>query len=75
VSYLQQGLLYNLAELFDLLLAATDVAVRDVGLLLDLHKRDRRVNLGRQRQLDLVLGPVDTIEADGGPLETEKCVI
>ena len=55
----QQRQLDHLAQLFELLLLAADVGVRAVGLLFDLHHGDRRVDLGRQRNLDLVLLPLD----------------
>ncbi len=51
----QHGQLHHLAHALDLLLAAADVGVGDVRLLLHRHHRDARVDLGRQRDLDLVL--------------------
>ena len=54
-----------LSELLDLLFASTDVAVRHVRLLLDLHHRHGRVDLGRERDVDLVFVAVD---ADAHPL-------
>lgn len=54
-TYVQQGSFNDFAELFDLLFAAADVAVRHVGLLLDLHHRDGGVDLGREGDVDLVL--------------------
>ena len=45
-----------------LLLAAADVGVGHVRLLLHSHHGDRRVDLGRQRDLDLVLVAVNPAE-------------
>ena len=46
---MQSGIFWHL------LLAAANVGVGDVGLLLHSHHRHRGINLGRQRDLDLVL--------------------
>jgi len=56
----QQRHLDDFSQLLDLLLAASYVAVCDIGLVFDRHHGDRGVNLGRQRQQDLVLVAVDT---------------
>lgn len=61
LTHFQERQLHNLAQLLDLLLAATHVRVRDRRTLLDLHHGDRRVNLGRQGDEDLVVCPVDTV--------------
>ena len=57
---MQEWSLHNLTKLFNLLLAASNVAVGDVRLLLDLHHGDGGVNLGRQRNVDLVFVPVNS---------------
>lgn len=59
VTYREQWCLYDLSELLDLLLAPTNVRVCYVGLLLDLHHRDRGINLWWQWYLDLVLVAID----------------
>ena len=59
MTYREQWCLYDLSELLDLLLAPTNVRVCYVGLLLDLHHRDRGINLWWQWYLDLVLVAVD----------------
>lgn len=59
-THLKEGKLNNLTELLDLLLASTNVRVRHRGTLLDLHHGNRRVDLRRQRNEDLVVRPVNT---------------
>ena len=56
----EQGHLDDFPQLLYLLLATTHIAIRDIGLLLHGHHGDAGVNLGRQRQHDLVLVAVDT---------------
>lgn len=58
-THVQHRHLHDLAQLLDLLLAAADVAVGHIGLVLDLHHRYARVDLRWQRDVDLVLGAVD----------------
>lgn len=70
-TYVQERRLDDLAQLLDLLLAAADVAVRDVWLVLDLHHRHRRVDLGRQRNMNLVLVSVDARAIDAERLSDE----
>jgi len=65
-TYREEGRLDDLAQLVDLLLAAADVLVRHVGLVLDLHHGDGRVDLGRQRDHDLVVGAVDAVSEERG---------
>merc|ERR1719215_1806193 len=50
----------SIPKLLNLLFAASDVTVGDVRLLLDLHHGDGGVNLGRQRNVDLVFVPVNS---------------
>jgi len=54
----------DLAQLLNLLLAPTDVAVRHIGFVLDLHHRDAGVDFGGKRDLDLVLLALDTVKDD-----------
>lgn len=56
---MKQRSLNDFSKLLDLFLASTDVGVRDVRLVLDLHHRDCRVDFRRQRNMDLVLVAVD----------------
>ena len=44
-----------LTQFVNLFLAASDIAVRYVRLLLDLHHRHGRVDLWRERDVNLVL--------------------
>ena len=62
---MQHRQLHHLPHLLDLLLAAADVRVGDVRLLLHRHHRHARVDLRRQGHLDLVFRSVD---ADAHPL-------
>mmetsp|Transcript_60436 Transcript_60436/g.143179 ORF Transcript_60436/g.143179 Transcript_60436/m.143179 type:complete len:477 (-) Transcript_60436:8-1438(-) len=55
----------DLTQLLDRVLAPAHVVVRHVGLVLHLHHGDRRVDLRRKRDLDLVLG---TVHPDSHPL-------
>lgn len=59
----QHRQLDHLPHLLNLFLGPPDVAVRDVRLLLNRHHCYARVNLGRERDLDLVLGAVDSVKA------------
>ena len=52
---MEERRLDHFAQLVDLLLAAAHVAVRHVRLLLDLHHRHARIDLGRQRYVNLIL--------------------
>merc|ERR1719319_1024510 len=54
----EEGGLHHLPELLYLLLAAADVTVRHVRLLLHLHHGDGGVDLRREGDVDLVLVPV-----------------
>eukprot|EP00760_Papus_ankaliazontas_P001924 PhM_4_TR10737/c0_g1_i1/m.81868 len=56
---LRQRQLDNLADLLDLVLGAANVCVCHVGLLLDLHHRDARVDLRGEGNLNLVLLALD----------------
>jgi hypothetical protein len=48
----QQRHFNNLSDLFDLLFAAANIIVSDIGFVLHLHHRDGWVDLLRQRQLN-----------------------
>ena len=56
--------LHHLTQLFNLLLAATDVAVCHIWLLLHLHHSHGRVDLGGQGDVDLVLVAIHTETAN-----------
>lgn len=55
LTYVQQGRLDDLSQFLDLLLAATHIAVSNVGLVLHLHHGHRGIDLGRQGNMNLVL--------------------
>lgn len=52
----------DFTEHLDGLFGAADVVIGDVGLLFDRHHRHRRIDLWRQRNLDRILGSIDTGE-------------
>ena len=56
----QEGHLHDLPQLLDTVLGASDVVVRHVGLVLHGHEAYGRVDLGREGDLDGVLGAVDS---------------
>ena len=58
---MKQRRLDDLSQLVDLFLAAADVTVRNIGFLFHLHHCDCRVDLWRQRNVNLVLVSVDTV--------------
>lgn len=60
----EHGQLHHLAHLLDLLLAAADVRVGHVWLLLHCHHGHRGIDLRRQRDLDLVLISVHPASSD-----------
>lgn len=62
----------NFTELLNLFLATTDVRIRDVRLLLHGHHSHRGVDLGRQRDLNLIFVAVHTRNVSR--VETVKCV-
>jgi len=64
--------LHNLSHLVNLLLAATDVTVSDIWLLLHSHHGDTCINLGRKRDLDLILGTVHST-AQNKAAESMQC--
>lgn len=68
---MEQRSLDDLSQLLNLFFAATDIGVRDVWLVLDLHHRHRRVDLGRQRNMNLVLVSVDARAIDTERLSDE----
>lgn len=53
--WVKQGRLDHFPELLNLFLAAADVGVGHIGLLLDLHHGHGRVDFGREGNMDLVL--------------------
>ena len=57
---LEQRHLHDFFEFVELLLAATEIVVGDIGLFLDLHHSDRGVYFGREGQLDLIFVVVDS---------------
>ena len=61
---MKKGGLHHLTQLFNLLLAATDVAVRHIRLLLHLHHGHGRVDLGGQGDVNLVLIAIHTETAN-----------
>jgi hypothetical protein len=52
--------LNHFPQLFQLFLAASDIVVGDIGLVLHGHHGDSRIDLGWKRHLDLVLLAVDS---------------
>ena len=61
---MKKGGLHHLTQLFNLLLAATDITVRHIRLLLHLHHGHSRVDLGGQGDVDLVLVAIHTETAN-----------
>lgn len=59
---MKQGRFNDLTQLLDLFFAAANVAVRHVWLVLDLHHRNGRIDLWRQRYMDLILVTVDAVQ-------------
>ena len=52
---MEQRHLNDFSDLFNLLFATSKIVISDIRLFFDSHHGDRRVNLGRKRQLDLDL--------------------
>ena len=55
----------DFTQLLDLLLASTDIGIGNVRLLLYLHHRDGGVDTRGKRDLNLVVGSIDTIARGG----------
>jgi hypothetical protein len=68
----QHGHLHHLLHPLNLLLAAANVVVRHVGLLLDSHHRHGGVDLRRERDLYLVLVPVDPAQSSNASAATHR---
>mmetsp|Transcript_18681 Transcript_18681/g.44279 ORF Transcript_18681/g.44279 Transcript_18681/m.44279 type:complete len:259 (+) Transcript_18681:838-1614(+) len=62
---MEEGSFQHLPKLLEGVLGTTNVVVGDVGLLLDSHETHGRVDLGREGDLDGILGP---IHPDAHPL-------
>lgn len=60
-THVEQRSFYHFTQLLNLLLAATNIAVSHIWFLLNLHHGDCGVNLGGQRDVDLVLVAVHTV--------------
>lgn len=58
--WMKQRCLNDLSKLLNLLLAATNIRVGDIRLLLDLHHCDSWIDFGRQRDVNLILVSVNT---------------
>ena len=61
-TYVQQRQFDDFAKLFERFFATSDVVVCNIRLLLHGHHRDGGIDLGRQGDLDLVLGSVNARE-------------
>lgn len=57
--WMKQRCLNNFSELLNLLLATTNVRVSDIWLLLNLHHGYSWIDLGRQRDVNLILVSVN----------------
>lgn len=53
-TYVKQRRFHNFSQFFNLLLAATHIAVSNVGFLFHLHHRNSRIDLGGKRYMNLV---------------------
>lgn len=58
--WMQHGQLNYFSHLVNLLFAASNVTVGDIWLFLHCHHCHTSINLGRQGDLYLILGPVNT---------------
>jgi hypothetical protein len=61
-TYMEQRSLHNFSQFLDLFFAATHVTVGDIRLLLNLHHGDCGVNLGWERNVNLVFVTINTVE-------------
>lgn len=59
-SYVEQRCFDDFTQLLDLFFASANITVGNIGFVLDLHHRYRWVDLGRQRNVNLVLVAIDT---------------
>lgn len=57
---MKQWCLDDFAQLLDLLFASTNITVGHIGFVLDLHHGDSWIDLGRQRDVNLVFVAINT---------------